>query len=160
MKLCKKQKFLAGRLQPTIVARNDVIAKKIAGGLFQNLCGRPEDWTVNGPCHLYTAVKCRVFFGCKPDWIKYLGYQIRIGLDYTTEILDWIRIAKISDPFNITTYARHWQVQGPMQDLGAGPSEQWFYDLIVFRQPCCTTMVERRYKDLPQESSTFDNVRQ
>jgi len=26
--------------------------------------------------------------------------RIRIGLDYTVTILDWIRIAKISDPFN------------------------------------------------------------
>jgi len=27
----------------------------------------------------------------------------------------------------------------PMQDLGAVPSEQWFYDVIVFTQPCYTT---------------------
>ena len=26
--------------------------------------------------------------------------------------------------------------RGPMQDLSAGPSEQWFYDVIVFSQPC------------------------
>jgi len=26
--------------------------------------------------------------------------------------------------------------RGPMQDLGARPSEQWFYGVIVFSQPC------------------------
>jgi len=39
------------------------------------------------------------------------------------------------------------------------PLEQWFYDVIVFSQPCYTTMAERRYKALPQELSTFANVR-
>ena len=37
MKLCKKQKFSASKLQGPVAARNDVIAKKIASGLFQNL---------------------------------------------------------------------------------------------------------------------------
>ena len=41
----------------TAAARNDVIAKKIASGLFQNLSGRPEDWTVSGPCHLYSTLQ-------------------------------------------------------------------------------------------------------
>jgi len=41
MKLCKKQIFG----EQAAAARNDVIAKKIASG-------RPEDWTVSGPCHL------------------------------------------------------------------------------------------------------------
>jgi len=49
MKLCKKQKILASRLQRPVAARNDVIAKKIASGLFQNRSGRPEDWNVSGP---------------------------------------------------------------------------------------------------------------
>jgi len=53
MKVYKKQKFLASRLQRPVAARNDVIAKNIDGGLFQNLSGWPEDWTVSGPCHLY-----------------------------------------------------------------------------------------------------------
>ena len=44
MKLYKKQKFLTSRLQRPVAARNDVIAKIIASGLFQNLSGRPEDW--------------------------------------------------------------------------------------------------------------------
>jgi len=52
MKLCKKQKFLASRLQRPVTARNDVIAKKIPSGLFQNLSRWPDDWTVSGPCHL------------------------------------------------------------------------------------------------------------
>jgi len=39
-----------------------------------------------------------------------------------------------------------------------GPSEQWFYDVIVFSQPCYTTMVGRTYKTLAQELSTFANV--
>jgi len=39
--------------EQTAAARNDVIAKKIVSGLFQNRSGRPEDWTVSGPCHLY-----------------------------------------------------------------------------------------------------------
>jgi len=43
MKLCKKQKFFASRLQRPVAARNDVIAKKIASRLFQNRSGRPED---------------------------------------------------------------------------------------------------------------------
>jgi len=34
--------------EQTATARHDVIAKKIASGLFQNLSGRPEDWTVSG----------------------------------------------------------------------------------------------------------------
>jgi len=41
--------------EQTVAARSDVIAKKIASGLFQNRSGRPEDWTVTGPCHLYGA---------------------------------------------------------------------------------------------------------
>jgi len=52
MKLCKKAKIFG---EQTAAARNDVIAKKIASGLFQNLSGRPEDWTVSGPCHLYSG---------------------------------------------------------------------------------------------------------
>jgi len=35
--LCKKQKFSASRLHRPVAARNDVIAKKIGSGLFQNL---------------------------------------------------------------------------------------------------------------------------
>jgi len=50
-----------------------------------------------------------------------------------------------------------------MQDLGAGPSEQWFYDIIVFIQPCYATMEEGRYKALARELrkfvNTFANVR-
>jgi len=45
-----------------------------------------------------------------------------------------------------------------MQDLGAGHSEQWFYDVIVFSQPCYTTTVKRTYKALARELSTFANV--
>jgi len=52
MKLCKKQKLLASRLQRPVAARNDVITKKIASGLFQNLSGRPKGWIVSGPYHL------------------------------------------------------------------------------------------------------------
>jgi len=48
MKLCKKKKFG----EQTAAALNEVIAKKIASGLFQNLSGQPEDWTVSGLCHL------------------------------------------------------------------------------------------------------------
>ena len=29
-------------------------------------------------------------------------YRIMIGLDETMKILDWVRVAKISDPFNIS----------------------------------------------------------
>jgi len=32
-------------------------------------------------------------------------YRIRIGLDYKMKILDWIRIAKISDPFNTSLHS-------------------------------------------------------
>jgi len=38
--------------EKTVAARTDVIARKSASGLFQNRSGRPEDWTVSGPCHL------------------------------------------------------------------------------------------------------------
>jgi len=48
--------------EQTAAARNDVIAKKIASGLFQNRSGRPEDWTVSGPCHLYCKVKNQINF--------------------------------------------------------------------------------------------------
>jgi len=37
----------------------------------------------------------------------YLCYRIRIGLDHTIKILDWIRIAKISDPFNTSFYVQN-----------------------------------------------------
>jgi len=47
-----------------------------------------------------------------------------------------------------------------MQDLGAGPSEQWFYDVIVFSQPCYMTMVERRYRASARELRKLANVRQ
>jgi len=39
-----------------------------------------------------------------------------------------------------------------------GPFERWFYDVIVFSQPCYTTMVGRTYKALARELSTFANV--
>jgi len=47
-----------------------------------------------------------------------------------------------------------------MQNLGAEPSEQWFYDVNVFSQPCYAIMVERRYKALPRELSALANVLQ
>jgi len=47
---------------------------------------------------LITAVKClRVFFGYKPDWIKYLDRCTGLGSD-------WIRIPKISDLFNTNAH--------------------------------------------------------
>jgi len=53
---------------------------------------------------LITAVKCLIkgFFEYKPDWIKYFWqvYRALIGPDYSMKILDWIRIAKISNFFN------------------------------------------------------------
>jgi len=49
---CKKQKFrLVG--EQTVAARNDVTAKKLLADCFKTFSGRPEDWTVSGPCHLY-----------------------------------------------------------------------------------------------------------
>ena len=39
------------------------------------------------------------------------------------------------------------------------PSEQWFYDVIVFSQPCSTTMVGRTCKALARELSMFANRR-
>jgi len=48
----------------------------------------------------------QIFAQCSPliqtrlDQIFGQYCRIRIGLDYTVKILDWIRIAKISDPFN------------------------------------------------------------
>jgi len=47
--------------EQTAAARNEVIAKKIASGLLQNLSGRPEDWTVSGPCHLYCTPLCETW---------------------------------------------------------------------------------------------------
>jgi len=41
--------------EQTAAARDGVTAKTIVSGLFQNLSGRPEDLTVSGPCHLYSA---------------------------------------------------------------------------------------------------------
>jgi len=43
--------------EQTAAARNNVIAKKIVSGLFQNLSRWPADWTVSGPCHLYSEAK-------------------------------------------------------------------------------------------------------
>jgi len=39
------------------------------------------------------------------------------------------------------------------------PLSSGFYDVIVFSQPCYTTMVERRYNVSARELSTFANVR-
>jgi len=52
--------------------------------------------------------------------------------------------------------------RGPMQDLGAGPSEQqWFYDVIVFSQPCYDSGRAKMYSAaLTRELSTFANVRE
>ena len=51
-----------------------------------------------------TAVKCliRGFFRMETGLDQIFGqyYRIRIGLDCTVRILDWTKIAKISDPFN------------------------------------------------------------
>jgi len=46
------------------------------------------------------------FFEYKLNWIKYLdsAYRIRIGLDYTVKILDWVRIAKCSGQLNTISY--------------------------------------------------------
>jgi len=38
--------------EQSAAASNDIIAKNIVCGLFQNLSGRPEDWTVSGAYHL------------------------------------------------------------------------------------------------------------
>jgi len=72
MKLCKKQKILASRLQQPVAARNDVIAKKIASGLS-------EDWTVSGPYHLYHAHPVRgeshfqcIFATLQQGWYRFV----------------------------------------------------------------------------------------
>jgi len=38
--------------EQTEAARNDVMAKKLLADCFETSSGRPEDWTVSGPCHL------------------------------------------------------------------------------------------------------------
>jgi len=57
---------------------------------------------------LITAVKCliRVFFGYKPDWIKYFDRSTGLGSDRIIERKFWtgIRISKISDLFNTKAY--------------------------------------------------------
>ena len=59
-------------------------------------------WISKQRWSLQSHVWSEVFF---PD-INRIGsniwtdYRIRIGLDYTENISDWVRIAKISDPFN------------------------------------------------------------
>jgi len=52
---------------------------------------------------LITVASCliRALFGkTRLDQIFGQYYRIRIGLDNKMDILDWIRITKISDPFN------------------------------------------------------------
>jgi len=36
-------------------SRNDVTVKKLLADCFKTISGLPEDWTVSGPCHLYTT---------------------------------------------------------------------------------------------------------
>jgi len=38
----------------TAVAWKDVTAKKLLADCFKTFSGLPEDWTVSGPCHLYS----------------------------------------------------------------------------------------------------------
>jgi len=38
--------------EQTVAARNDVTAKKLLANCFKTFSGRPEDWTISGPCHL------------------------------------------------------------------------------------------------------------
>ena len=54
--------------------------------------------------YLFTAV----FFGHKPDWIKYLDSITGLGSDWTRHKICWIRIAKISDPFNTGRGVKIW----------------------------------------------------
>jgi len=52
-------------------------------------------------------------------------------------------------------------MRGPMQDLGAGPSEQCFYDVIVFSQPCYDRGRAQIYSAvLTRELSAFADVRE
>jgi len=54
LKLCKNKNFrLVGG--QTAAARNDVTAKKLLADCFKTFSGLPEDWTVSGPCHLYST---------------------------------------------------------------------------------------------------------
>jgi len=39
--------------EQTAAARNEVTAKKLLADSFKTFSGRPEDWTVSGPCELY-----------------------------------------------------------------------------------------------------------
>jgi len=49
-KLCKKQKASVIRLQrPGMTS----LLKKLLADCFKTFSGRPEVWTVSGPCHLY-----------------------------------------------------------------------------------------------------------
>jgi len=43
--------------EQTAAARNDVRAEKLLADCFKAFSGRPEDWTVSGPCHLYRELK-------------------------------------------------------------------------------------------------------
>jgi len=48
-----------------------------------------------------------------------------------------------------------------MQDLGVGPSEQWFYDVIVFSQQCYDRGRAQIYSAaVTRELSTFANIRE
>jgi len=69
MKLCKKTKNFG---KQNAAARNDVIAKKIASGLFQNRSGRPEDWTVSGLCHLQQLAILVKYHGAFPGSVSFL----------------------------------------------------------------------------------------
>jgi len=56
MKLCKKQKFSASRLQRPVAARNDVIAKKLLADCFKTLADGPKKTGVLSPVPSLTSI--------------------------------------------------------------------------------------------------------
>jgi len=54
------------------------------------------------------AVKCliRVFFGCKPDWIKYFDRSTGLGSDRVTERIFWTGLGFQKSPISSTLVSK------------------------------------------------------
>ena len=71
MKLCKKQKFLASRLQRPVGAWNDVIAKKLRGDCFKTLADDPKTG----------LLAARAISSVYVLYVRFFGAQISKNLD-------------------------------------------------------------------------------
>jgi len=101
--------------------------------------------------HWWLKVQCAYF--------KFLGMNYDCNNDLNAKMKE-ITASRSSKLFVDGQQGRPLQMRGPIQDETRGPSEHWFYDVIVFSQTCydrgraqiCSTPLTRKL-------STFANVR-